>query len=770
MAVTADDVFKIVTVNKRDFTVTYGGKIIRDDGEVIQKTGGLAKHILREAGWTSKVLDETKTKPKEEKEDLSDYEGEDTQDTGKTSYSAIFEGVVKFFKDQFIPKKKRDVAPGLYLERGYDIWEYTADGKWYRHSLSGGRKEVSGELAKAIKFTVEYEDKMEPIELGSPEFFEALDRKAYTTPERLWELWKNYSGPKAVEGLVEFFGDLVVNVADLPREVVMALWTGDSNVLGWDRKTQVTFTKKYGRQLAEAMVDKGNPNADQMLQLFTALPLEFIAEIYIFKLISNTGKITETGNLAIKAYEAEGEGVDWKKFFSNPKEYFKKPIISVKTPVVKTKALKRLEGGTALTSTLQVKTNPLPRTKGTPFVWPKELPKVKTKALKKRLPRVPENIVKVRTVPLVRRIPISAPVAVVVKTTPLPRRKPQYSEYALKVRTRRLERVSKATISSDLPIVKTHPLTRGRAIQVSPGIYRVKTRELPRITRQVLDATIRRVTVRKLERLINLLPSTALKVKTKILQRIPGTKARAAKLWVDAAKVRTLKRLRQKAPLTGLAKFKTKVLNRIKHSSITPIRATIVNTRPLKRRQRLAAITASLVVETRPLRRTAIAIPRAVVRIPVTAVRVLHRVTTKPLLAISLFIPRAAIRILRKRSQLIKRFDVKIKIAKRNIRTLKRKTTNAVIKGLPEVIVRVLIRTRHIETPAQPQYRPSDPVEAEPLRPGIRTPYPQYTAPQRPTTAAGYKAVTGDVLGVGSQVTSNMRDKFNRTRRVGNIT
>ena len=56
--VTEDDVFKIVTVNNRDYTVTYGGKIIRDDGKVMKRTGGLSKHILREAGWHKDVLKE----------------------------------------------------------------------------------------------------------------------------------------------------------------------------------------------------------------------------------------------------------------------------------------------------------------------------------------------------------------------------------------------------------------------------------------------------------------------------------------------------------------------------------------------------------------------------------------------------------------------------------------------------------------------------------------------------------------------------------------
>ena len=183
----------------------------------------------------------------------------------------------------------------------------------------------------------------------------------------------------------------------------------------------------------------------------------------------------------------------------------------------------------------------------------------------------------------------------------------------------------------------------------------------------VLDSTIGRVKTRKLERILDSLPEFIYRVYTRPLKR------RRAKQEIDVnvlrIRSRTLKRLGHKVPDTLIGKVKTRVRNRIKYSSIGDVYSVVVKTRKLPRKTRLIAVGTAIRVETRPLRRLIGGVITGGIKIPVTAIRIL----AKPGRAILGAVLRVTIRALKRRSKLIKKLDVNIRIAARKIRTLRRR-------------------------------------------------------------------------------------------------
>ena len=684
MAITADDVFKVITHRKRDYTVTYGGKVIDDEGNVLKK-GGRKTNILSLANWHKGVLKEAQEKEAKEKEaeeeedDLSDYEGEDEQDEDDVSYTTIIRGVIQFIKDKLIPTKKRELEPGLYLERGYKIYEYTKDGKWFEHGLEGSKTEKTGDFAKALAFTVQYEDTMEPIEFGSPEFFEALDRQAFTTWKRTWQLYINYSGPKAAENIVEFIGDLVTNVADLPIELARGIFLGEWEELKWDQRTRVTFTKKYGRQLAEQMLDKGNPNLDQFLQLITEVAIEFfLIEGLLTKTISKTGKITKEGNLAIEAFNLEGQDVNWDEFYKDPEGYVKRlrdkyqetPPIPKDVPKVSTRTLNRLKGTTAIpASAVRVDTTALKRK---PFVWPKELPKVKTKELKRRLPRIPENTQRVTTTPLARRAATVTPATVRVSTTPLTRKTQPIPTGTTKVRTNPLTRKTQL-IPAGTTKVRTNPLSR-RVQPIPTGTTKVKTNALRRRVQPIPSGTTRVITTPLNRRTVSIPTTTTRVTTTPLIRKIPTISPK-----VKRVKTKPLKRKKPKYSDYAIM-VRTRRLERLSPSKRADITIAKSKIRVLGRKRIVEVSPGVFRVETKPL-------PRLVTKVLDTLVgKVQTRILQRRINIIAEGIARVKTRVLR---------PLRTIKAIRNTHKVKTRTLKRLGKPIPSLVTRVKTKVLH---------------------------------------------------------------------------
>ena len=754
MAVTADDVFKIVTVNKRDYTVTYGGKIIRDDGKVIQKTGGLAKHILREAGWHKGVLEDANQPVEEEADELAEYEGAE-EEKESTGYWTVIKGVLKWIKEEFIPTKQREFEPGIYIEKDIKVYQVKDNGDIVEHEPDGSISDVKrdSDLYKGIRHAIIYNKDLVPTTFGSPEFVEALDRQAFTTWERTLKLAVNYSIPKTGEDFVNFVGNLVANVADLPAEIYNSFRTGNwDEELQWDPHLQLSFTSKYGRQLAEQMIDKGDPNRDILIRIIVAIPVELLAEGAIAGLINQAGRATKAGKLSVKAYEVEGDNVDWDKFFDDPEayvanlgKYVETPPVPKDTTKVNTRSLNRLKGSTAIpTNVPTVTTRVLQRT---PLVIPEGLPKVRHRELKRLKPRVPENTTKVKTNNLIRRTETTIPVGSLrVQTRVVNRKRRRYTDAQVRVRTRRLERLQRLEVPDNTTRVQTRTLPRRKVLEeISPGVYKVKTKPLPKWIDAPLTLGAGKVTTRKLTRILSKIDETIIRVKANVLRPLRrGSTTSARKI-----RTRTLKRLGQPIP-SFIQRVKTRIRDRIKYSAIGDLSRVVVKTRKLKRTRRAAAIATAIIVETRALRRTVSSIPSVAIRIPVTAIRVLNRATLGVALNVALLIPRIAFRVLKRRSKLVQNISAKIKLAKRKIRVLRRSAGKTAISAAIHVTARVIPRLRYVNTTEPEPQVPLEPLSIEPVEPvtgGGRGIFrPTSTAPVR-----GAGKLKGNVLGVGGR-------------------
>ena len=814
MAVTADDVFKIVTVNKRDYTVTYGGKIIRDDGKVIQKTGGLAKHILREAGWHKDVLEEA-NQPTEEKEEEKEGDGvgikyeEDPDSVPWSEFLTDLAGSLwDFLNREVWPEKKLDAVEGFYLsgdprqaEKG-GVYYRTADGAWYYIDPDTGEKIGQGKVANALERAAEYTGRLVLTEKGSDEYWDTMKRASYTK-KNFGRLLKNYGFAKGTEGFVTFVLNAATNIWDYNPVALFEAWrSGD-----WSRQTDVDFdfdvdfVTNYAQFLADEMTEKGYPESVAFAEMLGALPIEILVEFGIGGLISKGGKLTGDGKLSLEAYEIEGDNVDWDKFFQNPQKYvddLKKYSPEAPVPLnvtrVKTRELKRLEGTTAIpTGTVKVDTNALVRTtlglppntlkvqtkpiKRTPVVIPEGILKVRHRELK-RLTRVPIDTRKVSTTPLLRRtpdIPVGttkvttrtlvrvaskvSPGTLRVSTTPLLKRdivlptgtlrvktnkrtrKPaKYTEAQIKVRTERLERLRKI-IDAETLRVSTRPVGRLKKI-VPAHIPRVKTIPLPRVVRIVLDTTAGSVITRKLERLLDKLPSTVYRIKARVL-----TRKKKPKLDANTVRVQTRNLDRRSLHIiTGQTiSVRTRVRNRLTYSALGDIYRTVVKTRPLDRKKRVVAIGASIIVETRPLRRTVSGIITSGIKIPLSSIRIL----TRPVRAIALFIPRVVIRILRRKYKWAKVLDVNIKIATNKIRKLTRRVAQAIPATVVRVTVRVVPRLGYVQPPEKEPFKPVKPITLPPST------TPDTSPTRRPIIGGGKPArdvgtLKGDVLSSGS--------------------